>query len=78
MKKGALHSLWLGTQYRDCSSESSKGEQTRVKSDLHHNSEIDELGMCRTSLVSAKQSVLRVSKNVYQFDSLDKHATQHA
>ena len=66
MKKGALHSLWLGTQYRDCSSESSKGEQTRVKSDLHNmnsnNSEIDELGMCRTSLVSAKQSVLRVSK----------------
>ena len=36
----------------------------------------DELGTCRTSLVSSEQSVLCIRK-VYQLDSLDNHAMQH-
>jgi len=47
VKKGALHSLWLGMRYRDCSSESSKGEQTRVKSDLHNM--LDQCLSCKCS-----------------------------
>ena len=40
MKNGALHSLCPGMQYRDCSKVRSRGEQTRVRSDLQRRPQI--------------------------------------